>query len=100
MTLVWARRREQRRFVQMWPFLMQRYGLSDADFGYLDDWASLRRARRDVPRRARRSFDQVHAVLARLAMLHERLNDLDPVDERVLTAQLAEARADLARKVG
>ncbi|MFW2335183.1 PrsW family glutamic-type intramembrane protease [Ilumatobacter sp.] len=99
-TLVWARRREQRRFVQMWPFLMQRYGLSDADFGYLDDWASLRRARRDVPRRARRSFDQVHAVLARLAMLHERLNDVDPVDERVLTAQLAEARADLARKVG
>ena len=52
-----------------------------------------------MPRRARRSFDQVHAALARLAMLHARLNDLDPVDERVLTAQLSEARAELARKV-
>lgn len=98
-TLVIARRREQRRFVQMWPFLKQRYDLPPGDFSYLVDWASLRSARQQVPRRARRSFDQVHAALARLAMLHERLNDLDPVDEQVLTAQLSEARAELARKV-
>jgi RsiW-degrading membrane proteinase PrsW (M82 family) len=98
-TLTIARRREQRRFVQMWPFLMHRYDLTDADFGYLDDWTSLRHARRQLPRRARRPFDQVHAALARLAMLHERLNDLDPVDERVLAAQLTEAQAELERKL-
>ena len=97
--LVHARRREQERFVRMWPFLTRRYGLPPGDFDYLVDWASLRRARRQVPRRARRAFDQVHAALARLAMLHERLAELDPDDERVLAAQLSEARAELARRV-
>jgi hypothetical protein len=98
--LVIARRREQRRFVQMWPFLVQRYDLTDSDFSYLDSWSELRQARRDVPRRARRAFDEVHAVLARLAMLHERLGDVDPDDERVLVAQLSEARAALDGKLG
>ena len=51
-------------------------------------------------RRERISFDEVHATLARLAMLHERLNDVDLDDEQVLVAQLAEARAELDTRMG
>lgn len=99
-TLVIARRREQRRFVQMWPFLTRQYGLLPGEVEHLADWSSLRRARKRLPRRARGSFDRVHAALARLALLHERLTEVDADVERVLVSQLTEARAELDRRVG
>ena len=95
--LVRARRRELRRFEQMTPFLTQYYRLSDTEAGHFADWTAMLRARRSMPRRARRSFDRVHAALARLAWVHAGLNDVDPTVERVLKAQLDEARADLSR---
>lgn len=94
--LATARRREQRHFVHMAPFLVQQYRLSDEEAVRFSDWTALLRARRAVPRRARRHFDHVHAALARLAMLHERLNDIDPNVETVLRADLARARIALA----
>ncbi len=96
-TLVRARRREQRRFVQMTPFLTKQYRLTTGEAQHFADWAALLRARRALPRRARRSFDRVHAALARLAMLHAGLNDVDSTVERVLAEQLGEARSELAR---
>ncbi|MDW3214250.1 MAG: PrsW family glutamic-type intramembrane protease [Ilumatobacteraceae bacterium] len=98
--LVRARRRELRRFVQMTPFLAQQYRLTDTESSHFVDWAALLRARRSMPRRSRRSFDRVHAALARLATMHAGLNDIDPDVERVLSAQLDEARADLDRSTG
>ena len=95
--LVRARRRELRRFEQMTPFLTQYYRLSDTEAGHFADWTSMLSARRSMPRRARRSFDRVHAALARLASVHAGLNDVDPTVERVLKAQLDDARAELAR---
>ncbi len=94
-----ARRTELRRFEQMTPFLARHYRLSDAEASHFTDWAALLRARRSMPRRSRRSFDRVHAALARLATVHARLNDVDPTVERVLRAQLDDARADLGRSV-
>lgn len=98
--LVWARRRELRRFERMTPFLAQHYRLSHAEASHFADWPTLLRARRAMPRRHRRSFDRVHAALARLAMLHAGLNDVDPDVERVLAIQLEEARAELSRSTG
>ncbi len=95
--LVRARRRELLRFERMAPFLTQQYRLSSVEASHFADWTALLRARRSMPRRARRSFDRVHAALARLAMVHAGLNDVDPDVERVLAAQLDEARADLSR---
>ncbi len=95
--LVRARRRELRRFEQMTPFLTQYYRLSDTEAGHFADWTAMLSARRSMPRRARRSFDRVHAALARLASVHAGLNDVDPTVERVLKAQLDDARAELAR---
>ena len=92
-----ARRRELRRFEQMTPFLTQYYRLSDIEAGHFADWTAMLRARRSMPRRARRSFDRVHAALARLAWVHAGLNDVDPTVERVLKSQLDDARAELAR---
>lgn len=94
-----ARRREVQQFVLMTPFLSRRYGLSDTEAGHFVDWATMLRARREMPRRARRSFDRVHAALARLAVVHAGLNDVDPTVEHVLRAQLDEARSELARVV-
>ena len=42
----------------------------------------------------------MNAALARLATMHAGLNDIDPDVERVLSAQLDEARADLDRSTG
>jgi protease PrsW len=95
--LVRARRRELRRFEQMTPFLTRHYRLSEAEASHFADWTTMLRARRAMPRRARRPFDRVHAALARLAMLHAGLNDIDPDVERVLATQLEEARAELSR---
>ncbi len=94
-TLVVMRRREQRRFVAMQPFLARQYGLSATESAMFLGWGELRAARRALPRSRRREFDEVYAALARLAMLHARLNDIDPTDEGILVVQLDAARAAL-----
>lgn len=96
-TLAKARRREQRRFVQMSPFLAGHYGLTSEEAAQFAPWSAVLASRRRLPRYRRRSFDRVHAALARLALLHEGLNDVDADRERVLAAQLHEARRDLSR---
>ena len=98
-TLFMMRRRELRRFVIMWPFLVKQYALAPAESAMFLDWANLLRMRRRLSRRQRRRFDDVHAALARLSLLHERMNDIDPGVERVLVAQLDEARSALLQEV-
>lgn len=94
--LVTARRREQRRFVQMTPFLVGQYRLSAAEAEQFASWSSLLSTRRQLPRRHRRPFDRVHAALARLALLYERLNEFDHERERILAAELEDARTALS----
>ncbi len=92
-----ARRAEQQRFVSMSAFLVSHYGLTEPEAERFRDWSTLLRSRRALPRSVRRPFDEVHAALARLSMLHERMNDIDPDVERVLVLQLSHARLELAR---
>jgi RsiW-degrading membrane proteinase PrsW (M82 family) len=89
------RRREQRRFERMLPFLTQRYRLHPDEAVMFLSWSQLLRERRRLPRKQRRLFDRVHAALARLSVLHEGMNEIDPAVERVLAAQLHSARVAL-----
>jgi hypothetical protein len=93
--LVTMRRREQRRFEQMWPFLVRQYGLGPAEAAMFTNWRHLVSVRRQLPRVQRARFDQVRAALARLSLLHERMNEIDPTVQRVLVHQLEDARRAL-----
>ncbi len=92
------RRREQARFVRLVPILAQRYGLSPPEVAVFGDWKGMLAARRSLDRRQRRSFDRLHAALARLALLHARAGDghpageIDRAAEAVLVDQLQQAR--------
>lgn len=92
-TLVRLRRREERRFVDLVPWLSERYGVPAAEamaFGRIRD---VRRARAGLAPADRRRFDAVHAALARLALLHDRPGGADPLVEGRLVDQLRRARA-------
>lgn len=96
--LVKLGRSERRRFIAQTPFLTQRYGLTPDEQEWFAGWPQLLAARRSLPRRARRRFDEVHAALARLALLHRRLADADPAKEAVLAGQLDDARRRLTER--
>jgi RsiW-degrading membrane proteinase PrsW (M82 family) len=91
--VVVVRRREQRRYLQLVPFLAQRYGIDPRQASTFADWRGMLAARRRLPRAERRRFDQMHQALARLAALHRRPGPLDPADEAILVDQLRRAQA-------
>ncbi len=92
-TLIVMRRREQQRFVASVPSLVLRYHVAPDEAAMFVGWRQMLGQRRRLERRRRESFDQLHAALARLSQLYERPGDVDPVIERVLAAQLADAMA-------
>lgn len=92
LTLVAVRRREQMRFVQLVPWLAQRYGLAPSEVAVYGSWHGMLAARRSLGRSQRRSFDQLHAALARLAHLHDQPGETDGATEQALVAQLYRAR--------
>jgi hypothetical protein len=93
-TLFVMRRREQRRFVASVPSLVLHYHVSPDEAALFVGWRQLLRQRRQLGRRQRRSFDRVHASLARLSLLRERPGELDLAAERVYASQLADALAE------
>lgn len=95
-SVVRVRRREQAQFLDATPMLVQRYGLSPGELEIFTDWGRLLSTRRSLPKSERRHFDGVHAALARLAVLHGRAGDVDPVDEARLLHLLQQARASAA----
>lgn len=90
--LVRFRQRERRQFLAVAPMLVQRYGLTPAELEIFSDWGRMLAVRRSLPRAKRRTFDGVHAALARLAVLHAKPN-VDRADEARLVNLLYEARA-------
>ena len=84
--------RERRQFLAVAPMLVQRYGLTAAELEMFSDWGRMLAVRRSLPRSKRRTFDGVHAGLARLAVLHARPG-VNPADEARLVNLLYEARA-------
>jgi RsiW-degrading membrane proteinase PrsW (M82 family) len=94
--VVAVRRREKRRLVEALPMLAMRYHLSPHEVQIYVDWTHLLAARRSLPRRHRRQFDDVHAALSRLAALHARPGVIDRADEERLVTQLQHARRAFA----
>lgn len=90
--LIRFRQRERRQFLAVAPMLVQRYGLTPAELEIFSDWGRMLAVRRSLPRAKRRTFDGVHAALARLAVLHA-APVVDPADEARLVNLLYEARA-------
>ncbi len=88
-----TRRSEERRLIQLVPWLAQRYGLPAGEIAQFGDFRSMLGARRRLSKSERRRFDAIHAALARLAVLHDRPGPTDVGTEQVLIAQLARARA-------
>ena len=91
-TVIVIRGNEQKRFLNAVPMLAQRYGMSSAEVQVFGHWRQMLASRRHLPRDQRRSFDNVHASLARLAHLHGRPGPIDTIDEQRLSDQLQRAR--------
>jgi RsiW-degrading membrane proteinase PrsW (M82 family) len=93
-TLIKMRRREQQRFVDSVPSLVLRYQVAPHEAALFTGWRHLLAERRGLRRSQRRSFDRLHAALARLSLLQERPGDVDSIAEQVLVNQLADAVAE------
>ena len=91
-TVILMRRNEQRRFIELVPFLAQRHGLTAEEVGIFGDWHRMLATRRRLPRSQRHHFDQIHAALARLALFYRRRGGADPATEQLLASQLQQAR--------
>jgi RsiW-degrading membrane proteinase PrsW (M82 family) len=88
-----VRRKEERRFCELVPWLAQRYGLAALEVGLFGDFKAMIVARKRLAKAQRRWFDRMHAALARLAVLHDRPGGADKATEEALVAQLHHARS-------
>lgn len=86
------RRNEERRFIELVPWLSARYQLPPDQIAVFGTFRQMLRARRRMPAGERRRFDDVHAALARLALLHDRVDGADQQSEGRLVDQLRRAR--------
>jgi hypothetical protein len=93
-----VRRRERRDYVAAIPFITHRYGVTPDEVGVFSSWTELLAHRRRLARSHRGRFDDLHAALARLAALHARPGDIDPVDEQRLVSQLTDARTAITMR--
>lgn len=87
-----VRRKEERRFAVLVPWLAQRYEMSAPEVAMFGELATMLKTRKRLASDQRRWFDRVHAALARLAVLHDRPGGADPATEQALVAQLHQAR--------
>ena len=89
--LIRMRRTEQREFIAAVPGLALRHHLGPHELERFAGWPQMFTIRKRLPRHQRRSFDRVHAALARLALLDRRPGPTDPAVERIYVDQLVEA---------
>ena len=76
-----ARRRDRQRFIAAAPGIAHRYGMAPGEIAVFTNWDQLRATRKQLPRSSRRSFDLVHASLARLSLIEGRPGSIDTTDE-------------------
>jgi RsiW-degrading membrane proteinase PrsW (M82 family) len=89
--LIRMRRSEQRDFIAAIPGLALRHQLGPHELERFAGWPQMFSIRKQLPRAQRRSFDRVHAALARLVLLDQRPGTSDPAVEQIYVDQLAEA---------
>jgi protease PrsW len=90
-----ARKRDRDRFVAAAPALAQRYGMAPGEVAVFGSWKQLRATRKQLPRQTRRTFDLLHASLARLSLIHGRPGPLNTVDEQRNVEALHRANTQL-----
>lgn len=78
--LIRQRGRTRRRTAELVPRLAELYGLTPPEVTTFASWSRTLQVRRSLPRAQRRSFDAVHAAVARVVGLH--LGDVPPTPER------------------
>ncbi len=86
------RRKEERRFCELVPWLAQRYALAPPEVAMFGNFKAMIEARKRLNQLQRRWFDRMHAALARLAVLHDRPGGADQATEQALVEQLQRAR--------
>jgi RsiW-degrading membrane proteinase PrsW (M82 family) len=86
------RRKEERRFCELVPWLAQRYSLAPPEVAMFGDFKAMIIARKRLTQMQRRWFDRMHSALARLAVLHDRPGGADRATEQALLEQLQKAR--------
>ena len=74
------------------PALAQLYGMTPQEVMVFGDWRQMLRTRKTLSKPNRKKFDRVHTALARLAALHNRPGEPDPIDVQILADQLYRAR--------
>ncbi len=67
-----VRNKERQRFVTAAPALAAKLGMFAPEIAVFSTWKGIRATRKALPRAKRRSFDAVHASLARLTSLQHR----------------------------
>lgn len=93
-TVVRIHRQDHDEFNRLAPLLAERYGLTRQEVAAFGSWQMVLNNRRNLSRRERERFDDVHGALARLALFHRRHGARDPVDEQILAGRLAVARVE------
>ena len=87
-----VRRKAQRRFNELVPWLADRYAIPLDEVSAFTNWRGMLRLRKSLPRKQRRHFDGVHAALAKLAQFHDQPTATDRAAESALVERLHTAR--------
>jgi RsiW-degrading membrane proteinase PrsW (M82 family) len=90
--LLVVRAQTKERFIRLVPLMITKYGLTQYEYTTFRSWGNLIRERSKVPRKERWRFDNLHAAIARLALLQDRAGGIDPVKEKILVDNLNSAR--------
>jgi RsiW-degrading membrane proteinase PrsW (M82 family) len=92
--VVRLRQQERRQFLTVVPYLAARCGIAPETAAAFADWPTMKRRRAGLSRAERRRFDDLHAVLARLAVLHCRPGGVDAVTEARILERLGSRGPD------
>jgi hypothetical protein len=88
-----TRRKDERRFCELVPWLAQRYTLMPQEIAMFGDFRAMLAARKRLGKAQKLWFDRMHAALARLVHLYDRPGGADEATEQALTEQLHRARS-------
>lgn len=91
-SLLIIRANTKKRFALLLPVLAERYGLTRYEYETFKSWSKLLKTRKNITRKERWRFDNLHSSIARLTLLQDRPGGIDKVHEQVLVQKLNEAR--------
>lgn len=91
--LLVVRSKTKKRFAALVPVLTHKYGLTPYEHTTFSSWGNIIRERQRISRKNRWRFDNLHAAIARLALVQDQAGGIDPMKEKILIENLHNARA-------